>query len=680
MIHRRRLMAAGLAGGLTAALARTAAAEGAVARPPPVSTVAPSGPPDLEELMRKPVSLDAALSPDGERIALLREQRRDGKRLAYLLISATKTLMTEPSTQAVLGDYNVEKVEWASNDRLLVWVLYDKDKDGKPFGINFYGILIPIPVRRVLSVEPTGKNAVMLFSGPPTQNTDLGQVVDMTPDDPRSVIMQAWNYDKHCWALHRVDIYTGQAALMELGTPATDAWYLQGGVPILRLDTNRRKTVATVYSRAPGQTDWVMYRKFRRDEGAKLKGFDVVAATPDPGILLVAGRAEGDDAATLRRFDCKDQALGEVVARQPGHDIVGVFTDDRWNLIGARWIDDRVTYQFAEKDFAPHFRGMSNFLENKANIDLFDIDDSHRRFLAKVHGPTQPGAYYLYDRQTKSFDLLAETRPWLTDRLAPMESLKLKARDGAPLTAYLSTPRGKGPWPLIVLPHGGPEVRDLYQFDLWVQVLAAQGWAVLQPNFRGSGGYGQAFADAGRRHWGDLMQDDVDDCVDQVLAGGRIDAGRVAICGISYGGYAATMGALRRPQLYRCAVSVAGLSDLLQAIADVRREDGSDAPTYEYVLRTVGDPKTDKAMLQAASPRLRAAEFQIPLLLIHGSADETSFPAQSRDMAKAMKKAGKPCEYLEVPGMGHPNWPDSQMKILFNKLILFLEEHLKAKA
>ena len=169
-----------------------------------------------------------------------------------------------------------------------------------------------------------------------------------------------------------------------------------------------------------------------------------------------------------------------------------------------------------------------------------------------------------FSRAARRFDSIGQLQPGLSqDRLAPVEILGVKARDGVMLTAYLTIPLASGPRPLIVMPHGGPELRDRVDFDRFAQIFAAQGWMVLQPNFRGSGGYGQAFAKAGKKHWGDLMQADVEDAVAQVLASGRVDATRIAICGASYGGYAALAGATRELSLvirYGEAVAVNGVS------------------------------------------------------------------------------------------------------------------------
>jgi len=267
---------------------------------------------------------------------------------------------------------------------------------------------------------------------------------------------------------------------------------------------------------------------------------------------------------------------------------------------------------------------------------------------------------------------LGVSKPALTaERLAKVEMLDVKARDGAPIRAYLTVPLATGPRPLIVVPHGGPELRDVFGFDLLAQALAAQGWLVLQPNFRGSGGYGRAFADAGRRDFNGKVMGDIEDAMDHVLATGRADKSRVALCGASFGGFAALLGAVRRPDAYKAIVSISGVSDYAQAVEDVRKFPNA----YEYWVKTAGDPKADAAMFAAASPLKRVAEFKAPVLLMHGSLDQVVLPHQSKDMATALRRAGKQHEYVDMPNAAH-GWNEDNAPIILNKTVEFLKARL----
>jgi dipeptidyl aminopeptidase/acylaminoacyl peptidase len=264
-----------------------------------------------------------------------------------------------------------------------------------------------------------------------------------------------------------------------------------------------------------------------------------------------------------------------------------------------------------------------------------------------------------------------------TDRLGSMRRLDFKARDGAPLWAYVTQPPGApaGPLPLVVLPHGGPEARDHYDFDTLTQFLATRGYVVLQPMFRGSSGLGRKFAQAGYGQWGGLMHQDVMDAMKALIAEGGIDARRVCMVGGSYGGYEALWAAAAEPGLFRCAVSIDGLGDLAGDMAWEKRF-GRDSPRYQYWLKSIGDPDKDRAGLQARSPIARARDWATPVLLIHGDKDDNVPVEQSRRLKAALDTAGKPVRYLEVKGMGHGPATDDEVTRVYGEIESFLALHL----
>ena len=664
MIDRRSLLQAGLAAPAVAAGFSPwakALADGAIT------------PPTVAELMKKPEVLGAALSPDGERIAILREQRQDDKRVAFVMVVKASDLGATPKT-VILGDYDPMQVLWANNDRLIVTLSMDHDANGLKLkdGANE-----PLTIYRAMAIGADGSNPAILVGNRTnaiTDSIDLSMIVDMQADDPDNVIMQIWDPGHGLWSLQKVNVYTGVAVNYEIGGKSTFGWYFQNGRPVLRFDSaNTRRTAINVLVRAPNAADWTFYRKIRRGFADIPDEFKIVSASSEPGILWALDFPKDEDAPVLRKFDLNTRTLGEIVARQPGRGIDDLLRDNHFQLVAVEYTDDRTAYQFTDKSFAGHFKGMNAFFENKANVRLFDVDDAHNRFLAQVSGPQQPPAYYLYDRKAVRFDQLGESRPWLNGRLAPTEVLNLKARDGMDLTAYVTTPvvGGGGPRPMVMMPHGGPQSRDQISYDFIAQAAAARGWLVVQPNFRGSTGYGRAFSDAGHRHWGDAMQWDLEDCIDNLVKAGRADPKRLAIMGDSYGGYAALMGVVLKPDLYRCAVARAGPSDLLQSLSE-DKDDGEDSFIYRWWTDLMGDPAKDEAMLRAASPAQRAAEIKVPIFLAHGTKDEVVDVRESRTMAAALKKAGKAYTYSEVKGQDHPYWEDEKEQAFLEQAMDFI--------
>ena len=247
--------------------------------------------------------------------------------------------------------------------------------------------------------------------------------------------------------------------------------------------------------------------------------------------------------------------------------------------------------------------------------------------------------------------------------------VKRKARDGVELSGYLLRPPGAEKaekMPLVVLPHGGPEIRDHLDFDPWTQMLTAQGYAVFQPNFRGSDGFGRAFMESGWGEWGGKMQDDITDGLDALIANGSVDPARVCIVGASYGGYAALAGIVRTPDRYRCAISVSGISDL-DALVKWERGNGwtDDSDGYQHILKMIGNPAKDAARLAATSPALQASAVKATVLLIHGNEDEITPATQSERMKRALDKAGKKAEFIRLPLVGHRGWrPKTERQVL----------------
>jgi dipeptidyl aminopeptidase/acylaminoacyl peptidase len=659
MIDRRLLLAAGLAVPLLPGLARAQTTAQAAPKPP-----------SLYEILREPAILDAALSPSGKDIAILGQRISDNDvRTTYVaLLSGDDP--TGPSRRIDLGDVDIEAIDWANDERLLVWVKKElKITTSGPRG-SAKGSLV---ARRIVGINADGTRLAALFASDKRDfrgNLNLGLIVDRLPDDPVHMIMQAADYDNGVWALWKVDVYTGQAALVERGGDNTVGWYSQAGVPVLRYDVNGRGTVQSLMARAPGEADWTLLRRQRIDERGRVE-FTAVASGDAPGVLLVAAQASGDETITVRSFDLKTRQFGSQVVRRPSHDVETVFTNRRDRMLAVAYVEDRVSYDFIDASLKGHYKAIEGFFERRCNVVLAQTDETANRLLLWVQGPREPGAWFFYDKAAKRLEPLGATREWLSeDRLAPMEVLAVTANDGQALTAYLTTPivapgGGGGARPLVVMPHGGPEERDSYGWDDWAQALAARGWLVLQPNFRGSAGYGDAFMQAGRRRWGERMQQDVEDCVAQVIASGRADPKRVAILGGSYGGYAALMGAVRRPDLYKAVVSIDGVSDLPVMLDWERDQEGAMSPVYEYWRAVIGDPSADQAQIEAASPRRHAELFTAPVLLIHGKDDPIVPAVQSRLMRDALKKAGKSVDLLEVEDMGHgPGTPQQSMTVL----------------
>lgn len=647
---------------------------------PFASAKAAPPPPSLKDILREPIARGAAMSPNGKRVAALFMQGEERKRVAFMQLFDAEAPDAPPITVG-LGNYYVDGLYWANDERLLVRFIVEREETYTPTGTRL-GKTYSSSFRRLMSVGADGSNPVLMFGDQKTvqrDNWDLGRVIDTLADDDDHILMfvredgAQWN-SPDTPTIHRVNVNTGRGEFVERGLSNTAGWIVQKGVPVLRIDENEAKTVNHIMGRAPGEQQYKLVRKVIRETEWDRPYFDIVGDTETPGVLLARTRRETDATIAIHRYDVRTGDLGDLVAMRPDRDMDHVLTDDQGRYVAAGYMDDRMAYVFGDSKLAPHFRGMEAFFGRKYSVILEEANRDHTRFLVRVSGPGVHSAHYFYDSAAARFQILSLGKPWLdAEALAQVETLDVKTRDGESLRAYLTVPNAVGPRPLVVMPHGGPQVRDWIKFDTIAQAFAAQGWLVLQPNFRGSGGYGQAFVEAGHGRWGGRMQEDVEDAVAQVMATGRVDPNRVAICGASYGGYAALMGAVRRPELYKAAVSIAGVSDLPRMLSDMKwRDDGDEELYYRLWVTRLGDPETEMDKLKAASPALRAGEVKSPVLLIHGLDDRVVPHQQSAYMAGALKRAGKAHEHIEVKEAGHGYWDEEQMDLIYGKTIDFI--------
>jgi dipeptidyl aminopeptidase/acylaminoacyl peptidase len=317
-----------------------------------------------------------------------------------------------------------------------------------------------------------------------------------------------------------------------------------------------------------------------------------------------------------------------------------------------------------------------------AAVSLASWTDDWSKILLYAEGGKQAPRYILFDRSAKKLSQVARTRPDIkADEVGEVTTVEYKARDGLTIPALITWPTGvaadqRKNLPMIVMPHGGPESYDNVGFDWLAQFLANEGYVVLQSNFRGSGGFGATFAQAGYGEWGRKMQDDVTDGAKALIAMGWADGKRACILGWSYGGYAALAGGALTPDMYKCVVAIAGVSDLKTMLGHERRDKGGESRAYAYWTSVIGDPDKDGAAIEAVSPFRLAANFKAPVLLIHGTDDLVVPDRQSQMMNDALKSVGKPVTYLSIGRDDHSLVNgDSRNKVL-TEIAAFIKKHI----
>lgn len=426
--------------------------------------------------------------------------------------------------------------------------------------------------------------------------------------------------------------------------------------------------------RATGNDKFEVLRGKIDDEDA---GFDVVRIVQgsDEGYLIRRNDATGRNA--LYKFNFATHTRGDLVFDSPTNDIEDYDTsDDGKTLTAARYIDDRPRVHW----FEPVMKAIQDDIDKAVgqHRQAFVVSRSRNGNMLLVHvgASNDPGHYYVYQLSEGVMHRFASINDGLNARqLAPSRYVSYKARDGLDIPAYLTLPRGRAPQglPLIILPHGGPyDIRDNGDFDPEVQFYANRGYAVLQPEFRGSGGYGKAFYERGEGQWGRAMQDDLDDGMDWLAKQGTIDPKRVCIVGGSYGGYAALWGAVRNPERYRCAASFAGISDLGRQLKYQLDIMVSRKYRKDWRVTVQGKEPFD---LKTVSPLFTVDKLTVPVLLMHGDKDQRVPYRQSKLYADALKAAGRAHEFHTLKDEGHGFSTSENLQQWFDRMDAFLARY-----
>jgi dipeptidyl aminopeptidase/acylaminoacyl peptidase len=481
------------------------------------------------------------------------------------------------------------------------------------------------------------------------QNGSL--LVSLLPQEPGQVLM-GWDGDLDGTnSLYRVDLASGRGQELERGTAGTVRW-LADRTGEVRLRIDAVGVNKEIWVRARKDAPWRLLVRYDMLKGPLL---DPRFFSPeDPDRLYVLSEHEtGRQAAYL--LDARSGAMSEALFSHPTVDIDGIIQsrkDER--AIGYLATVDLPTIHYIDPAWTARQQAIDAELKGTTNVFVSESEDSRYQLVIAI-AAREPGRYYIRDDATGALTLLGARYPALASRaLGDVVPFPYRARDGLDIPAYVTLPAGLSladargaKWPVVVLPHGGPNARVTQTFDFLAQFMASLGYIVLQPNYRGSTGYGRAFYVRGHREWGRAMQDDVTDGVRRLIAEGIADPGRICIVGASYGGYAALMGAVRTPDLYLCAASIEGVTDLKRFLSDMR-----NYKFHEIRVPRIVDPGLIDN-IAGVSPVEQAAQIKVPVLLVHGDQDAIVPLSHSTDMAKALRRARKPVELVVLKGGDH---------------------------
>ncbi|NWK94902.1 S9 family peptidase [Sphingobium lactosutens] len=624
-------------------------------------TAAPAGPGQwtIQDFSALPLMDRPALSPDGlhiaSRAAVAGEQR---------MVIADVHEGPNRIRMLGLGENDLNWWKWVNDDWLIAGVGNETNVQGMPWYLS-----------RVISVKRDGSKVNVLAKNVAAQNADdvIWVARDGTPRILLSYQTSIYYSDAGFWPkVDEVDITTGRMRSVVAPRQYVRGWYADAAGNVrMGIGYNDATRTSKLLYRPDGKALFRVVDRAdrRRDESLVVP----LLFTADPARAIASDDHEGADA--LYELNLSTLELGQKIFAAPGFDLGGVEEDAAGTgLAGVRYTGDAPMVHWFDTNLAKIQADIDKAVgDRRARIVSTSRDG--QRMIVHVGTADQPGAYYYYDTAAGAMSLLSKVsdRFPVKARLSPVKTIRYKARDGLEIAAVLTLPAGREAkkLPLILMPHGGPFARDAEEWDWWVQFLAWRGYAVLQPNYRGSSGYGTAFAAKGEGQWGLAMQDDLNDAVDWAVEQGLADPRRVCMVGASYGGYAAMRAAQRDGAKYRCAVSYAGVSDL----GAMMRYDGrflNHGGRKDWLKEQAPD-------FAAVSPINFAAQFSTPILLMHGRKDRRVQVGQSREMAEKLKAAGKVAGrdylYVEQPLADHFFTREADRLEFLEKLDAFLKDH-----
>jgi len=625
---------------------------------------------NVKDFFRSPQLSALRLSPDGRSVAALREYKE------RINITVVNVATRKPLIVTSFTDGDVASLSWVNNDRL-IFTMIDRERGlgdqvgGGMFVIDRDGQNFKPLVERSLLTEgekllPAGTSlhSRVLVGGLPTDDV----IVDVPSFQGKGRI--AGN-------LYRLNTVTGRSTLMTLGGPANTQSWVVDRANLARAASATFEGTTSVYLRDSEQAPWRVIFKFEASDPVST----VVPLEFDAAGKLYVSAYMGADTAAIYGYDAKTGSLdAQPVFALKGFDVMGGlrFNADGSRLLGVDYDADRPATYWIDETLAKAQVMLDQALPD--HVNLMQVPNTpDASILVTSYSDRDPGRFLLFDRKSNKLEQIAQSRPWMpVERMRPTSFMRYAARDGMSIPAQLTTPSGKGPFPLIVLHYGGPWVRPIeWRWDPHVQFLVSRGYAVFMPAPRASTGFGIKLFKAGWKQWGLGMQDDVTDGVQELIKNGVADPKRICIAGASYGGYMTMMGLAKEPSLFRCGINWIGVTDpsfmFTVTWTDFNR---IDAARFTLPL-LIGDPDKDREQFKRTSPVERAAEINQPVLMAYGGLDNRVPLVNGEKMRAALAPHNKKVDWVVYSDEGH-GWLKVANNVDFwTRVEKFLAENMK---
>ncbi len=592
----------------------------------------------LEYFALREVIRSVQVSPDGKRVALLKIPSRDGDPI--LEIYETGDLQADPF-RLNADPMEITSYNWVSN-KDIVFSVRQKVRD-KIEGFN-QGVYenrvawLDVDKKEYELFKETGGSISSLLPNEPNKI-----IISFLPGGKKSFVKEAFRPR----AYYEYDLRTGNRKLVLRGKIDMAQIVFDGnGHPYTARGFDLGKGEYVWFYRAPGTRKWQEIYRMSEDsyEEFFVEGYD----DAKPGNLLVSAQ-NGHDKIGLWSFNTETNAFEELIYRRSDVDVAGVdMHSNSWRypdkVVGVAYGKDRYRTEYFDEEEGAIHKQLEDLIPYAHGPSITSRSVDGQVFIVYNSGPRDPGTYYLY--KDGQFQTIGSKQPLLAgERLADVRYFTFKARDGREVAAYATIPNGKPPFPTVVMPHGGPFVGEVVGYDEWGQMLANNGYLVIQPQYRGSLGYGldhhlSAFIDGSEA--GFAMQDDKDDSALHMVKEGLADPDRLAMFGWSYGGYAALAAASRTPQIYQCAIAGAAVADMTMQLNYYRDELRGSQRESQLKYRT-----------GALNPIDNVDDVNIPMLLIHGDVDQRVPPEHMRRYLKKLEDTDKSYRAVWLEGADH---------------------------
>ncbi len=596
----------------------------------------------LEDFFKKPEKIIVRLSPSGDQIAWMEPWKHRMNVHVKNLVSG-KVIRVTSAVERDLSGY-----VWANNNR----IVFMMDKGGNEN-------------QRLYGVTGDGSNRIEYTEF----NKVQCRILNNLEDDDEHILFQMNRRDKKIFDVYRLNVETGAMELIAENPGNVSEWFTDHEGMLRLAKTTDGVNTGIIY-REKEQDDWNQIASYDFREHAKPIFF-----TPDNKAAYVSSNVNRDKTAIFE-YDLGTGKEGKLIFEHPEVDVWHLmYSRKRQTITGVSFTTDKRCFHYFDEISRRIQKFVDGTLSGYHNsVTSFDREET--KCIVHSGSDRTLGAYYLLDLEKWALEKLFDLSPWLhEDDMAEMRPIKYTARDGKTIHGYLTLPNDVDPvnLPLIVNPHGGPWTRDNWGFRQPVQFLVNRGFAVLKMNFRGSTGYGREFLESGYGQWGLAMQDDVTDGVLWAIDQGIADPDRVAIYGVSYGGYAALMGIVKTPDLFTAAVDYVGVANLFTILENM-------PPYWEHMREMmyvrIGHPTEDRERLTATSPALNADKIKTPLFVAQGANDPRVNKSESDQMVNALRNRGVHVDYMVKENEGHGFNNEENQFDFFRAMEQFLKKHL----